>query len=571
MYETIQEHINELVNPIPYSQWLREHNKINNIPFTTAKYPFQKAILDDLHPNMDVIKPSQVGLTEIQIRKTLAMAYRNPNRTIIFSLPSDDMRDRLADTRVKPILTNNPVYQEGVTRETSRSKEIVQIKDSFVLFLPANEKSATSQAADAVMNDEIDLSNQKILALFNSRMQASDWRLNQRFSTPTFTGYGIDASFKLSDQQLYMYKCPHCNYYQHPEFTPEYVEFPNFPLQITDDFSQLENDWIEKYNLDFSLARVVCRKCRKPAQLGNAEYREWVATYPSRKNHRGYRVTPFALNNLNPEYILTELLKYKKNNFIRGWHNTVLGMPYKGGDDRLTESELKEIFTPQMGVQEYDPNYEYFLGYDVGSISYITVCRVNPERPLDTEYVLFETVKNINLKDRVKALVNKYNITYGLGDKYPEQTLATDIKEETDFTVIPVIYESNKSPRNTTPKEDEYGVLEHIQIQRTWHFDTFIGAIRNGFISISGFGVHKDIIIAHFTDMYREEKPESIPVWVKMTGNDHFLHSAAYCFRAKEVYFGDESNKPTAPSGLLFGGLDVNLYQTQNLFGGKKR
>ena len=119
-------------------------------------------------------------------------------RLIIFSLPDEPMRDRISSTRVKNILTTNPIFSEGVTRETTRSVEITQIKNSFVLWLPATEKSATSQAADAVLNDEVDLSDQKILALFNSRMQASDWKLNQRFSTPTYLGYGIDQSFKLN-------------------------------------------------------------------------------------------------------------------------------------------------------------------------------------------------------------------------------------------------------------------------------------------------------------------------------------------------------------------------------------
>lgn len=251
MYESILGHVEELRNPVPYEQWIRKHTTLKSMPFTTAKYPFQKAILNDMHPNMDVIKISQTGISEIQLRKTLAMAYRNPNITILFSLPDEPMRDRMVNTRVKPLLTENPIFNEGMTGNSIRSVEITQIKNSFVLFVPATEKAATSQAADIVMNDEIDLSNQQTLALFNSRMQASDWKLNQRFSTPTFTGFGIDASFALSDQMLYMYKCPHCGKYQHPEFTPEFVEFPNFPFELTEDFSQVEADWIEKYKLNF--------------------------------------------------------------------------------------------------------------------------------------------------------------------------------------------------------------------------------------------------------------------------------------------------------------------------------
>ena len=62
MYDSLVDHVTEITNPKPYEQWIKEHTKLNDLPFSTARYPFQKQILNDMHINMDVIKCSQIGL-----------------------------------------------------------------------------------------------------------------------------------------------------------------------------------------------------------------------------------------------------------------------------------------------------------------------------------------------------------------------------------------------------------------------------------------------------------------------------------------------------------------------------
>lgn len=571
VFNSISDHVMEIQNPKPYEQWVREKTTLGGIPFTTAKYPFQKKILDDMHPNMDVIKISQVGISEIQIRKTLAMAYRNPNRTILFTLPSEDMRDRMVNTRVKPVLTENPVFQEGVTRDTIRSVEITQIKNSFVLFVPAGEKAATSVAADAVLNDEVDLCNPETLALFSSRMQASDWKLSQRFSTPTYTGFGIDLSFRDSDQQVYMYKCPHCNTQQVPEFNPSYIHIPNFPLDITNDLTQFEADWFDKYNIDLTKSYVHCYKCKKRADLGNSELRQWVATYQNRTSHRGYKISPFSSANLNPEYIITSLLRYKKSNFLRGWHNTVMGEAYDGGSERLSINDVNMLFTSQTLVEEYDPNFDYFIGYDVGTICHLVLMKSHANRTNETKFVAFEMLKQGELLERVKHLCNKYNVVAGQGDKYPEQILSGAIREATNNVVLPTRYENNKNPEPFKIIEDEYGQIDHVVLQRTNNFDNLFSDIRTGGVSISGYGVYKETIMTHFRDLKKVDVPEKLPIYEKLTGHDHFLHAAGYAYSAKRRYYGS-TETTEEKTMLLFEGLNISLYNVENtLYGGKRR
>ncbi|WP_204307082.1 hypothetical protein, partial [Klebsiella aerogenes] len=70
----------------------------------------------------------------------------------------------------------------------------------FGYITGTTEGEATSISADILMEDEVDLADQSMRSLFQSRLQGSLWKITQRFSTPTYLGYGIDAAYQASDK-----------------------------------------------------------------------------------------------------------------------------------------------------------------------------------------------------------------------------------------------------------------------------------------------------------------------------------------------------------------------------------
>ena len=44
---------------------------------------------------------------------------------------------------------------------------------------------------------------------------------------------------------------------------------------------------------------------------------------------------------------------------------------------------------------------------------------------------------------------------------------------------------------------------------------------------MSGYGVQKEIIIGHLTNMVRDESPETPAVWKKIDDSDHYFHAIA--------------------------------------------
>lgn len=566
--ERMSSFLSELINPMSYLDWVNQNTTIQGVPFTCDRYPFQEAILNDMSKEMHVIKPSQVGLTEIQLRKALAFVTRNPYRNLIYTMPDENMRKRVYQNRMLPILTNDEIFR-GLNAEGKkpvRSIEITEVGTSQMLMFPANEKAATSQPADVVFNDEIDLSDPQILALFNSRIQGSDIQINHNYSTPTYDGMGISALFETSDQHEYLFKCPHCRFYQMPEFNNRFIRIPKLPAEASDDLVDFDPIWVDKYNINFADAYSVCCKCGKKVTYGDGQNHTWVPKHPHRQI-RGYRVSPFSTRNLDAPYILKTMMKYLALDNLKGFKNTVLGLTHESSDERLSESLLRTLFMQSKREVEYtmiENNIPHFIGIDMGQTCHIVISKATGVNQV--EKVLFETVKKEELLERFKFLCKVFNIVGGHIDRLPLITDSEAIRNYSGFKVMPVQYEQEKGAM-IVPKNDEYGVLSYLALNRTMHLDRYANAIRAGHIRFGGFGNQMETIIKHLRAMVRiyvesKEGSERMPIWKKIDKNDHYFHASAYNYQAVLQYYEGYAytvNSGEARSVILLTGFDANI------------
>ena len=244
----------------------------NPKPFSFTNYEFQRKIADDLHPDLCCIKVSQVGLTEIQARKFLGILKRYTALTGIFTLPTDEMFERVSKTRVGPIVSSEPIFNQIAPSKPIRSMGLYQIDQSFGYFTGNKEGDATSISADFLFHDELDLSNQANIALFQSRINNSTFKVRQKFSTPTYPGFGIDAEYNLSDQHEYLVRCTGCNHWQVPELIPQFLCLPGAPDCAT--LTDLTDDQI--LSIDYAASYVQCERCQRQLDLVDPSLREWV-------------------------------------------------------------------------------------------------------------------------------------------------------------------------------------------------------------------------------------------------------------------------------------------------------
>jgi hypothetical protein len=544
-------------------EWLCQNTTLRGRPFSFKRYPFQRAIADDLHPNMDVIKPSQVGLSEIQVRKSLAFLARNRGTTLIFTMPNEKMFERMSTTRILPIVKEEKVFnlETRSGEKPVRSRGLIQVGSSFMYVTGATEGDATSISADAVFNDEVDLTDQQMLALFNSRLQNSDWKLNQRFSTPTFNNFGVDQGYQVSDAREYLCKCDACGHWNLPLFSRAFVDIPGLPDDL-EHLHEIDESLLDTGRIDLVNAQVVCEKCRAPLDLGRESNREWVAQFPSRTHARGYRVRPFSTDRLGPDYIIAQLLKYKSRDYLRGWYNTVLGEAFTGGNARLSDADINMCFTAKMTRSDSERDLPTWIGVDMGQVCHLTVGQGDS---IESMHVIeFRTVPVEELPSVVAELLATFNVIGGAVDRHPYTPTADALWELSQGRILPVEYRGQKE-FNLIKDELESEIIRYAQANRTALIDEVARLVRLHRIRFSGYGQQKNTISEHLKDMVRDENPEKPASWVKLTGNDHYFHSLAFLIagvKLKEY----EQGKYSDPRSTVYvdttniSGLNTSLF-----------
>jgi hypothetical protein len=517
------------------SEWIERNTHLRKKQFSFDGYEFQRQIVDDMHPEINVIKCSQIGLTEVQLRKFAAFLTRTTAVNAIFSLPTDVMFKRVSQTRFAPLIEGEQVFNMSSDGKPVRSVGLYQINQSFGFFTGGKESDATSINADALFQDEIDLADQEMLALYQSRLQGSSHQITQSFSTPTFEGFGIHKGFQASDQHEYMLKCEGCNHYNIPYFTPKFICLPGLSGDIND-LSEIDSEIADK--LDLGAAYIRCESCGRRLNTADPSLRSWVPRYPGRRT-RGYRVSPFCVHRIaKPSYIVDQLIKYKAKDAIRRWYNTVLGEAYNDASARISEADILAVMRGEAKVTI--GGEPVFIGIDVGLTCHIIIAHMGHGYPTVID---FRQVTADVLVDEVKQILVDFNVIGGCIDRNPYTPMANEIRDLSHGRILPVEYAGSPGAANVQMINDELDQLSHVRGNRTVMLDAVAGAIRKRKIALYGYGRLQRLILDHLQDMVRMElethsvTKDEIPArWQKLTGNDHFFHALAYMLYALRVH-----------------------------------
>lgn len=505
--------------------WMTANTTLNRKPFTTDRYPFQDGPLNDMHPNLCCIKPSQVGLTEGQIRKALAFLMRNQGRSLIYTLPNEDMYKRISDVRIRPIVMHDKVFNPPAILKPIRRKDLMELGRSKLYIAPAIEGTATSIDADAVFVDEIDLSDQTMIALLNSRMQNSDLKIKQQFSTPTFPAYGVHSTYEMTDKRLYLRKCHACNHWNNPTFSRRFVHVGGLNKMI-ENLTDIESVHIPQ--IDFDDCYVKCEKCQSRLDMEDYSQCEWVATHPNITKYRGYKVTPFATHRLPPDYIINSMIEFKNKEFVRGFHNTVLGEPYSDGTMQISHDLIAAAFKDTVPTETTVGENPCWIGIDMGLICNIVVGRGTNKHNIQP--IVFRTCTVKDLEKVVDELMGKYNIVGGVIDRQPFTPTSEAMMKHTNGKIVPAQY-----AQSTMVKTDGFGDINYVALDRTGSLDFVHTRMKKQDIKFYGYNTYKETIGIHLRDMVREEQDEKGAVWTKLTNKDHFFHTLGYMFQAPEL------------------------------------
>src|SRR3546814_12726584 len=123
------------------AEWIEANTTLKRRQFNYNRYPFQRAIADDMHPSMYVKKISQIGLTEISIRKFLAMLTRNTALKGIYTLPTEAMFKKIYSSRMKPILATDSNFNPPGEKPV-RHPPIIPTRKSLRLIVGTTQGKA---------------------------------------------------------------------------------------------------------------------------------------------------------------------------------------------------------------------------------------------------------------------------------------------------------------------------------------------------------------------------------------------------------------------------------------------
>lgn len=319
-----------LLSGVSIHAWVQE-NQIKTetgAPLDFRKHMFLFDPYRDTSAKIVANKAAQIGWTTLSLLKS-AWVAKHRKLDIIYSMPSSADAKVLVGGKLNRIIAQNPVLQ-GYTADKD-SVEQKNFGDNMIYYRGSwTEREALSVSADLIVNDEYDRSNINILEQYESRLQHSKFQWQWIFSNPSVPGIGVDKFFQLSDQKHWFIHCPSCK-------KEQYLDWPD--------------------SIDVELKQFVCKLCHAILSDDDRRRGRWVQKFKGRE-WSGYWV-PLLLAPWMPA---SKIIEYHNGKTEEYFHNFVLGKPYAGSGNKVTEDVIFRNLTDKIN----DQSGRIVIGVDTG-------------------------------------------------------------------------------------------------------------------------------------------------------------------------------------------------------------
>jgi hypothetical protein len=354
---------------------------------------WQVDIIEDLHPKIIVEKPTQIGLTTVSTTKALWFVSNYKSRAM-YTLPRrDDVTDYTATT-LDPMIESSD-YLTGRIGKTNTAR-LKRIGDSYYHVM---EASVTPRMlpVDILINDEVDMSDQDNIEQFMARLDASKYQYHYQFSTPTVSGFGIDAAYERSDRREWVVRCSRCN---------------------TDQTLDWEEHLVKP---DGESPYLACTGCREKLRSDDIVSGHWEITNPGALAH-GYHVSHLMLPYTRPVELLVQEEEVMDQ---KTFYNLRLGRPWKPIGGSMPLSMFRDnAFRSGHSMQTHrQDGYRYYLGADQGNEIHVVVGRV-PDGDDRLEIVYAEHIQPRTGEDqfeRLGAIMRMFDIDFAVCDANPNR------------------------------------------------------------------------------------------------------------------------------------------------------
>ena len=503
-------------------EWICEHTFINGEHYSFQDHEYQERILRDPADELNIQKCSQVGISEISGRRSLARCAVIPGYTVGYTLPTAGFATTFMRTRIDPVIQSSPYLSELIHTSTDNA-EVKRLGESY-LYLKGSQSSNApiSVPMDEVVNDELDFSDPEVIGQYQSRLTHSKYKRKTKLSTPTIPGRGINREMQRSRRHFNLVKCSCCGHWFMPDYFA-HVKIPGYTGELRTITKQ------NLHTLRYQEAHIECPSCGGTPSL-QPEHRGWVCENPSENyTASGYQVTPFdAPNIISLAYLVKASTEYKRYiDFI----NFNLGLPAEDKESTITQEELGELFIENLEAAWGS----YVMGLDMGMLCHCVIAFSTHDGFLII--VHSEVIPVHKIRERRKELARKWRVRMTVVDSQPytETCLAMQSEDDNLFGAVYVRSKNIETHSVREVKEDaDEGQVEvrQVNINRDKAFDALMDRIRAKML-LKVKDENDGLWQTQMCDMRRLKEwtsdNELSFVWRKSEdGNDHFHHATLY-------------------------------------------
>lgn len=560
------------------TRWVENNTMLEGRMFSFRDHEFQEAIVNDTSRRVVVRKCSQVGLSECSARLAIGVTATAKDSHFIYVMPTKSFAGDFSTSRIQPIINNSEVVKAMTDAAASKSKHLKMIGSSFLHIggTAGSTSGAISVPAKRLFFDEYDFCEMRVAGQYESRLKHAPecptthvkgwitW-----FSTPTLPYYGVDEKFQNSDQKHYNVVCD-CGHTFAPVYE-EHIKIPGTPPKWNIKEMTPEDVHLERFAFD--KAYMECPECKKDVweELCDPKKRVWVAKHPGRKIS-GWQVHPWDCPKINSiPSIIQQMTGYE--NFA-DYYNFTVGLPYEDNSNSFISGPI--LGDVHRCVWNPDGGTGYFMGVDVGRTSHIMIGKpkwvgtgLNRHLKIEIQYMeRFRTTKEKPLAPKLLELMKFYGIKCAVIDAQPEFSTVNTVAAKYPTKAFGCEYQENRPVDQKVTKESKE--LSNIQLRpeanivkayRTGTFNELMKMHNGGDIiypKIMNDKVDQELreCADNFKNLKKVRQPmpngEVKEMYVKVTGNDHYLHSLNYLRMAVELKGAIEmSNAVPAPMDVL--------------------
>lgn len=474
---------------LSFHAWVQRGGFVNELgaPITFREHKFLYRPAADWSPRQVYKKAAQVGMSVLMNLKAIFAAKSPRFRfNVIYTLPSDSDVYEFVPTKTDKIIQANEALRRLVTTDKVEMKEVA---DRFVHFKGTRSKTAPIMtSADLLIRDEMDRSDQHILAQYPSRLGRSAYRGIWDLSNPSVVNAGVDRIFKLSDRKEWYVACGKCGHEQ------------RMGLGLIDE----------------ARAAYACGACGAELTDADRMLGRWVAENP------GAEISGYHISQLMAPWISARrILRDRDEKDPEYFANFVLGEPVAAGDAEDFRRVILDAWTPR--TLDVAP---FFMGIDVGRVKHWV---------LGNREGIFK-VGRCESREDVESLIRRWN-PYVVMDAGPELTWAQEFRKKYPRLAI-CFYKRDKDRKEIVrwlAKRDR-GI---VHVDRNRAIDRVVDDMLQAEILFALDPDDLERYIAHWDVMVRKQEPDAQGnerfVWEKNseTAADHWVHATVYYWVAR--------------------------------------